>query len=399
MNKMDPFNNRLQDLLGGPNVWQEPSVSTPIRDLVDPTFAAEMMWENSPPKRPVFKSNNAPAGPFRTKPATIYKKATFADTGLRKGDQDDKSTNFVPWKLVKSYPHAFIGKANQSRCRRFFSAEALHRNQPWDLYYIYNSHSMKQPTPLVMVPTYQFENHLEHINSVLATRLCIPEGKNAERFNEGFGIGGSPVPRFLGRSTTAGTLDALKKNVPGFNVADNIRHLPTQVQEDFLAQLARLNDSSKYSTKQKSEKRRVKRYENHILWGRSLKRSQRYMGLRKRKELNITGLSLSDPLPEEGGFPGKTVVSEFIGLCEPEGSVIFVSIDIEAYEFNQDIITEVGLSIFDTLDIGGQQPGSIGEKWFSLIDAFHLRIKENSWAENSKHVKGCADKFDFGYVL
>lgn len=395
---MDPFSNRLQDLLGGPNVWQEHSVSTPIRDLVDPIFAAEMMWEHSPPKRPVFKSNNAPTRPSPANPATIYKKVTFTDTGLRKGDPDDKSTTFVSWKLVKSYPNAFIGKANQSRCRRFFSAEALHRNQPWDLYYIYIPHSMKPSTPLLLVPTYQFENHLEHINLVLATNLRIPEGKNADRFNESFGIGGSPVPRYLGRSTTAGSLDALRKSVPAFNVADHIRNLPTQIQEDFLAQLARLNDSSKYSTKQKSEKNRLKRYENHILWGRSLKRTQRYMGLRKRTALDITGLSLSDAVSEARVFPDVTVASDFIDLGEPEGSVIFVSIDIEAYEFNQDVITEVGIAIFDTLSIRGQEPGSTGEKWFGLIDAHHLRIKENSWAENSKHVRGCADNFDFGYV-
>lgn len=396
---MDPFNNRLQDLLGGSNVWQEHSVSTPIRDLVDPTFAAEMMWEDSPPKRPVFKSSNAATSSPPANPATIYKKVTFTNTGLLKGDQADKGTTFVPWKLVRSYPHAFIGKANQSKCRKFFSAESLHKNQPWDLYYIYIPHKTKPATPLLLVPSYQFENHLNHVNSVLATQLCIPGGKNSERFNESFGIGGSPVPRYLGRSTTVGSFDALKKSVPSFNVADNIQGLSSHVQEDFLAQLARLHDSSKYSTKQKSEKNRLKRYESHILWGRSLKRTQRYMGLRKRKALSLTGLSLANVVPEGRIFHENTVVSGYVDLSEPEGSVIFVSIDIEAYEFNQDIITEVGLSIFDTLDIRGQQPGATGENWFNLIDAFHLRIKENSWAENSKHVRGCADKFDFGYVL
>jgi hypothetical protein len=79
-------------------------------------------------------------------------------------------------------------------------------------------------------------------------------------------------------------------------------------------------------------------------------------------------------------------------------SVRFVAIDIEAYEHNHDLITEVGVAVLDTNKLVGVAPGETGKNWFSLIDAHHFRVKETTWAVNRQHVHGCPELFNFGFV-
>jgi hypothetical protein len=77
-------------------------------------------------------------------------------------------------------------------------------------------------------------------------------------------------------------------------------------------------------------------------------------------------------------------------------SVVFVCIDVEAYERNQKIITEVGIATLDTADLIGIAPGDGGAGWTSKIRARHFRIQENRRYFNWEFIQGCADKFQFG---
>ncbi|KAA8568687.1 hypothetical protein EYC84_007688 [Monilinia fructicola] len=79
-----------------------------------------------------------------------------------------------------------------------------------------------------------------------------------------------------------------------------------------------------------------------------------------------------------------------------EDLVVFICVDVEAYEFNNKIITEIGIATLDVLDIVNMPPGALGENWRKAIRARHFRIKENMHLKNTKHVRGCADKFEFG---
>lgn len=76
--------------------------------------------------------------------------------------------------------------------------------------------------------------------------------------------------------------------------------------------------------------------------------------------------------------------------------IIFISIDIEAFEFNQKIVTEIGISVLDTEDLLGVQPGAKGKNWAAKIRSRHFRIREHAHRLNKVFVEGCADKFDFG---
>lgn len=70
--------------------------------------------------------------------------------------------------------------------------------------------------------------------------------------------------------------------------------------------------------------------------------------------------------------------------------------DVEAYERNHNIITEIGISTLDTLDLVDVVPGENGENWREKIRARHFRIHEHMHYTNKEFVHGCADKFEFG---
>lgn len=79
-----------------------------------------------------------------------------------------------------------------------------------------------------------------------------------------------------------------------------------------------------------------------------------------------------------------------------EDDVIFVAVDVEAYERNHNIITEVGIATLDTRDIVNMAPFKNGEMWRPRIRARHFRIKEYAHLKNGDFIEGCPDRFDFG---
>lgn len=84
---------------------------------------------------------------------------------------------------------------------------------------------------------------------------------------------------------------------------------------------------------------------------------------------------------------------------DPEYSVIFISIDVESFERDHNLITEIGIATLDTADIATVCPGKGGTNWMGLIRARHFRIKEYEHLKNHEFVHGCAENFQFGLVL
>jgi len=54
-------------------------------------------------------------------------------------------------------------------------------------------------------------------------------------------------------------------------------------------------------------------------------------------------------------------------------NVIFVCVDVEAYEKDSSKITEIGISVLDVKSLGGIAPGLAGSNWRSKIRARHFR--------------------------
>ena len=70
--------------------------------------------------------------------------------------------------------------------------------------------------------------------------------------------------------------------------------------------------------------------------------------------------------------------------------------DVESYEYNHNVITEIGFAILDTMEIKFIPPGERGKNWQSKIRARHIRINEHVGYQNSEFVSGCAERFEFG---
>jgi hypothetical protein len=158
------------------------------------------------------------------------------------------------------------------------------------------------------------------------------------------------------------------------------------------------------------EKQKKERIEKQHSWSHGIKRVQRYLGLREirqgrleaiRAGLEYSGLQWSDydaavkaaaaKLPPTTSFhPGQ------LAQFEQEASVVFVCVDVEAYERNTKLITEIGIATLDTEDIASIVPGEGGTNWMRCIRARHFRIKEYKHLNNVEFVAGCPDKFEFG---
>ncbi|KAL2022330.1 hypothetical protein VTK56DRAFT_5728 [Thermocarpiscus australiensis] len=312
--------------------------------------------------------------------ATHLESVKWKETGLAMGDISPEGWTFVPWRLVEEYPNMFVGKRNGIRAAPLFTLEALHQNRVWDLYYIHRPADTRGK-PVVFVPTHQFQHLLDIVNAKLATQLTIPPGKNEERFNMSFGLGNTPRPRFLGRSDSPECFKTLCKGIPKPKADDDLKRATHLGREEFLRLLSTVDAAKKDTAK--SRKKHWNRVRARKAWGRSIKRVQRYLGLRQRALAPVTG--------------APSVLDLHLQLAlNPEKSVMFVAIDVEAYEHNQALLTEVGIATLDTADIQNVAPGDGGEGWFPLIRARHIRVKENTWALNRQYVHGCADRFSFG---
>jgi hypothetical protein len=103
-----------------------------------------------------------------------------------------------------------------------------------------------------------------------------------------------------------------------------------------------------------------------------LKRTQRYLGLVSSSNADV---------------PSKVT---------KDAPILFVCVDIEAFEFNQKLITEIGISTLSTAAIVNREPGPAGKEWATLINSRHLRIIEHQKYTNKVHVENNAENFTFG---
>ena len=165
-------------------------------------------------------------------------------------------------------------------------------------------------------------------------------------------------------------------------------------------------------------KQRVERIAKQQSWKDSIKRVQRYLGIREastesqlaaiRSELIERGLQW---LELDAAVNAAAVKAAAVKLpssvCfdanktapfKPEGSVVFICVDVEAYERNSSLVTEIGIATLDTNDIVSLIPGEGGMNWRSMIRARHFRINEYKHLNNTEFIHGCPDRFDFGLV-
>lgn len=255
--------------------------------------------------------------------------------------------------------------------------------------------------PLLLVPSVQFEQFLKLTSSEIRMRLAIPHGEARSKFFLTFGDANTPRPRFLGRVHSEAAYEELRFKVYGLP-QDNLSDLsPAALQffKETMEKAYRIVGAKKKSP-EAARVRKVERQKDH---GRMTKRVQRYLGLRARAAyasqsgefrsrcLVLTRLLITAVASAAVGWNVEKP-APFI----TESSVRFVCVDVEAYERDADIITEIGLSVLDTEDIMDIPPGEDGKNWFPKIKTYHLRISEYTGVVNCDFVEGCPYLFHFG---
>ena len=75
---------------------------------------------------------------------------------------------------------------------------------------------------------------------------------------------------------------------------------------------------------------------------------------------------------------------------------ILICIDVEAFEFRTDVITEIGVSTLQTSVDNQNWLSDQGKSLREGIKSRHLRISERKHLVNRRYVQGCPDNFDFG---
>ena len=166
-------------------------------------------------------------------------------------------------------------------------------------------------------------------------------------------------------------------------------------------------EAGKNRSKSAKEKRKNERVIMKKGWCAQLKRAQRYLGVRPRR----TTTEQDDPL-QKTDLPGEEmektrkayelvagidlpeldVTAPVPYLCDLD--VVFVCVDVEAYEREPRPVTEIGISSLDTRDLMNVAPGEGGAAWLSKIRSRHFRIRETSHLRNIEFVAGCADRFE-----
>lgn len=226
------------------------------------------------------------------------------------------------------------------------------------------------------------EAFILEINQKLKMRLRVPKEPG---FVISFQEPGSPCPRYLGKLSSKEDLPVLENKIPGpefRHEAEDLLDLRTLSAFKDKIQLA--IDAGKRKSKPSKGKKEGKRNDDGMAgvakdsYSAQLEKTCRYLGLGK-----------IDNDPSLQGANAKTPISNSV-----HDNVIFISIDVEAYERSRRTITEIGISTLDTNDLLGLTPGRGGAEWMKRMRSRHFRIKQASHLENHEFVKGCADKFE-----
>jgi hypothetical protein len=141
---------------------------------------------------------------------------------------------------------------------------------------------------VILIPSWQFQHFLDAISERLEIEVKMPENATEMGLIVEFPKDGTPRPRYLGHTTDREMADGLKQAIPSLKWRpkgeSNTSCEPTeQSLVAFNKKMELLLESEK--TKKRAatkEKRMHKRIAKQQDWNHSIKRVQRYLGIRER---------------------------------------------------------------------------------------------------------------------
>ncbi len=275
-------------------------------------------------------------------------------------------------------------------------------------FYIYPPASLFSK-PILLVPETQVQDLLDEINSAFKISIKLPR----EPFLLAFHQDGTPVPEPLGISQSREAIAEMQQKIPA--PAEDYGECPANASpelercfEQFKLKMERASAEVKRKGAAVKKAKAKNRLAAHVNSCDALKRGQRYLGLRPidcQGGLPLPDTSLSwdeqQRLEREQKIRYGHILQPLnVGELAPhpfDRDVILISVDVESYERNHDLITEVGISSLDTADIKSVIPGNGGFNWMEYIRSRHFRISNHVHLRNTTFCTGDPEKFLFGH--
>ncbi|KAI9816462.1 MAG: hypothetical protein M1827_001594 [Pycnora praestabilis] len=336
---------------------------------------------------------------------------------MRFGELAPAEQAFCPIQAVAKFPYKYINKEAQESIAQTFFAGGRFWERTWDLYYIHPP-SYISVKPLVLIPSTQVTALIEEINTKFNCHLRFPRLPEEIGFLLTFSSDHTPRPRYLGQVRSRSKFDSMAELIPNASYQhpkEAIEGPLSPPSDRSLAAFKKKMELAVEATKNKSKasnaKKKLERDQRKQSWVRLLKRTQRYLGVRPRCSSHPRDQSDYDGRPDSTWEEHQAVTKVIpdaetlspaaVNVDEPvnfpfDSSVVFISVDVEAYERDHHKITEIGISTLDTRDLKDIAPGDGGKNWHRNIRARHFRIIEHGHLHNTEFVSGCADKFEFG---
>ncbi|KAL5453636.1 hypothetical protein PMIN06_005398 [Paraphaeosphaeria minitans] len=293
---------------------------------------------------------------------------------------------FTPIVGLSKYPYKFCNKDCMQAIASAFFDQGKFWAREWDLYYLWD---IEESKPLILVRENQACDLLKEINKHFNLDLKITDSQREEGLVLRFPDHPRCRPRYLGRSHTRDEYNSMVDQVPLVSVRAPGEASQPSLDADTIEAFRQMIEDAWEVTKSKGkatkEKKRVDRLKKQKVFTDQLKRAQRYLGLRpstpgeSTAPASIPAVDVAAPAP----FPY-------------DRSVVFICVDVEAYERDHSKITEVGIATLDTRELMHVSPRKDGEAWRSLIKARHFRVNEYAHLVNSEYVAGCPNSFFFG---
>ncbi|KAH0340514.1 hypothetical protein KCU81_g6748, partial [Aureobasidium melanogenum] len=277
---------------------------------------------------------------------------------------------FVPINAVSKFPYKYMKRSQSEPVSIQFFAGGKFWGRDWDLWYIHSPYFQSE-RPTIFVPLAQFKQLLWEIDSTypsFAVRMPNdPEGTLVFPFE--YSEHRLLRPHFLGKSSNKDDFDRLSSSAPHFGrlAEDENEPVPEHISYfrqdmDAAVDAGKNKGRSKAAKEAKQEARALQQYN-------------------MRRQVGRTQVSL-------GLSPASS--------DDPNLDVIYIAVDVESYERNHNIITEIDFATLDTRDVKGVLHGEAGKDWHKFIRARHFRINEYKHYVNSEFVRGCPDQFEFG---
>ncbi|KAJ5130518.1 uncharacterized protein N7515_006557 [Penicillium bovifimosum] len=321
-------------------------------------------------------------------PRKTHLECPSADQDKHDGAHSDKisegqltavPTSFTPATIMARFYLKYVPESASDEVNAKFYEGEKFWNRGWDLYHLPVPREIF-PGPLLLIPTLQAQGLLDEINSALDLQLTLTgQGKEGLviEFNETM-----VQPTFLGRCSTPEQKQRYEGKVSGCGWG--LETVADEALEDQIKQsAAAINLVRKKKKINHAHEARRKQ------WEEGLGRVQAHFGLRPPLQPGHEQPSFAN-----GQIGPVDVLS--VTKWDFHDAPIFISIDLEWKETSMDVLTEVGISTLDMMDLQGVPPGVGGETWIKQIRSRHLRVSEYRDWVNHKYSHGCPDRFGFG---